>query len=106
MGHKKVYLIGWLWLGFWAMIAGFSFVSGPIMFSVARAFQGIGPALLLPNAMAIVGRTYPVGLKRNIVFSIFGACGPTGFFFGALFSALLGQLACKSNMSSYRRLHR
>jgi len=89
-----VYLIGWIWLAFSALVAGFSFVSGPIMFSVCRALQGIGPALLLPNAMAIVGRTYPVGLKRNIVFSLFGACGPTGFFFGALFSALIAQLAC------------
>lgn len=77
------------------MVAGFSFVSGPIMFSICRALQGIGPALLLPNAMAIIGRTYPIGLKRNIVFSILGACGPTGFFFGALFSSLLAQLACK-----------
>ena len=64
------------------------------MFSICRGLQGIGPALLLPNAMALVGRTYPIGLKRNIVFSIFGACGPTGFFFGALFSALIAQLAC------------
>lgn len=69
------------------------------MFSICRAFQGIGPALLLPNAMAIIGRTYPIGLKRNIVFSILGACGPTGFFFGALFSALFAQLACRNSPS-------
>ena len=61
------------------------------MLSIARAFQGIGPALLVPNAMALVGRTYPIGMKRNIVFSIFGACGPTGWTTGAVMSALLAE---------------
>ena len=83
------------------MVAGFSFASGPIMLSICRALQGIGPALLLPNAMAIIGRTYPVGLKRNIVFSILGACGPTGFFFGAMFSAVIAQLGCTCNPLSF-----
>jgi MFS family permease len=61
------------------------------MLSVARAFQGIGPALLVPNAMALIGRTFPMGVKRNIVFSIFGACGPTGWTVGAVMSALLAE---------------
>jgi MFS family permease len=61
------------------------------MLSIARAFQGIGPALLVPNAMALIGRTFPMGMKRNIVFSIFGAMGPTGWTTGAVFSALLAE---------------
>src|SRR5579871_2538302 len=61
------------------------------MLSIARAFQGIGPALLVPNAMAIIGRTFPMGVKRNIVISIFGACGPTGWTTGAVMSALLAE---------------
>lgn len=46
--------------------------------------------------MALIGKTFPVGMKKNVVFSLFGACGPTGFVFGALFSAILAQTGCKS----------
>ena len=68
-------------------MAGFSVYSGQILFDIARAFQGIGPALLLPNAIAIPGRTDPPGRRKHMVFSI------GGFTIGALFSALFGQLA-------------
>jgi MFS family permease len=61
------------------------------MLSVARAFQGIGPAIIVPNAMALIGRTFPMGVKRNIVFSIFAACAPTGWTTGAIMSALLAE---------------
>lgn len=97
-GHKRVFILGWIWYAVWSTIVGFSYApktSGSVMLSVTRGFQGIGPAILVPNAMALVGTTFPVGLKRNMVFSVFGACGPTGFVFGAIFSALLSQFACK-----------
>lgn len=92
-GHKKVYLIGWAWYAIWSLIAGLSVYSGSILFSVARGVQGIGPALLVPNGLAIIGRTYPMGQRRNIVFSLFGACAPIGATFGALFSAMFSQLS-------------
>ena len=62
------------------------------MLSTLRGFQGIGPALLIPNAMALLGRTYPVGMKKNIVFSLFGACGPIGWVVGGTFSSICAQL--------------
>ncbi|KAH0363462.1 YOR378W-like protein, partial [Aureobasidium melanogenum] len=95
-GHKRMFMIGWIWYAVTSIIVGFSYApkrNGSIMLSVARGFQGIGPAILVPNAMALIGTTFPVGLKRNMVFSAFGACGPTGFVFGAIFSALLSQFA-------------
>lgn len=55
--------------------------------------QGIGPALLVPNAIALIGRTYPVGFKRNMAFATFGAAGPTGATAGAVFGALISQEA-------------
>lgn len=58
-GHKKLYIIGLGWYAVWSMVAGLSVYSGDILFSVARGFQGIGPAIMVPNALAIVGRTYP-----------------------------------------------
>lgn len=41
-GHKKIYLIGWLWFAVWSLISGFSYNSGVVLFSVCRALQGIG----------------------------------------------------------------
>lgn len=41
-GHKKIYLIGWLWFSVWSLILGFCYKSHHILFSICRAFQGIG----------------------------------------------------------------
>ena len=94
-GHKKMYVFGWAWFSSWSIVAGASVWSGSILFSIARGFQGIGPAILVPNAMALIGRTYPMGLKKNLVFSCFGAGGPTGFVAGAVMAALFAELTCK-----------
>jgi len=103
-GHKKIFVLGWMWLALFSFMCGFAYAWGPIVFSVARGLQGIGPALLVPNAMALIGRTFPVGNKRNIVFSLFGACGPTGFLTGAAMSSLFAQKACKHTQLSHGRL--
>ncbi|OAG03103.1 MFS general substrate transporter [Paraphaeosphaeria sporulosa] len=92
-GHKKIYLIGWLWFAIWSIITGFAYTSNHVMFSICRALQGIGPALLVPNAVALIGRTLPVGKQRMIGFACFGASGPLGATAGAVFSALLAELA-------------
>ena len=38
----------------------------------------IGPAMCLLNAVAILGTTYPPGLRKNIIFAVFGAVTPGG----------------------------
>lgn len=84
---------GFFWWGFWSLIAGFAVYSGPILFDVCRALQGIGSAVCLPNAIAILGRTYRPGVRKQMMFSAFGATAPTGFVIGATFSSLLAQFA-------------
>jgi len=49
----------------------------------------MGPAFLIPNAIALIARTWPIGDKRAMVISINGACGPTGFVVGAMFSSII-----------------
>jgi MFS family permease len=74
------------WFAFWSLLAGFSTYSRcRIFFDICRAMQGIGPAFLLLNSIAILGRAYKPGRRKEMVFSIFGATAPTGFFWG-LFS--------------------
>ncbi|KAH6642157.1 hypothetical protein C7974DRAFT_408735 [Boeremia exigua] len=90
-GHKRIYLLGWLWFSVFSLITGFAYAWGSIVFSTLRALQGIGPALLIPNAVALIGRTLPAGEKRMIGFACFGACGPLGAALGAVFSALIAE---------------
>ncbi|RDW91115.1 hypothetical protein BP5796_02280 [Coleophoma crateriformis] len=92
-GHKKFFIAGFLWYGIWSILAGLSVYSNAIFFDCCRAIQGIGPAFCLPNAIAILGRTYEPGRKQEMIFSIFGASAPSGFVFGAVFSSLFAQLA-------------
>jgi MFS family permease len=97
-GHKKLFVIGWLCFSLFSLLAGFSVyvapgTQGSKFFNVMRALQGIGPAILLPNAIAILGRTYKPGKRKNMVFSLFGATAPGGATVGAAFSALLAELA-------------
>ncbi|KAK3709243.1 hypothetical protein LTR37_010981 [Vermiconidia calcicola] len=92
-GHKKILFIGWIWFSFFSLICGFSLLGGIKMLTACRAVQGMGPALLIPNGLALFGRTSPMGMKRNLAISFFGASGPCGVVSGDVFSSLLGQLA-------------
>jgi MFS family permease len=92
-GHKKMFVAGFIWFALWSLLAGFSVYSTTIFFDCCRAFQGIGPAFLLPNAIAILGRAYEPGLRKQMVFSLFGATAPTGFVVGSAFSSLLAEHA-------------
>jgi MFS family permease len=90
-GHKRLFIAGYFWFSLWSVLAGFGVYSGPILFDRCRAFQGIGPALLLPNGVAILGTTYEPGMRKAMVFSAFGAMAPGGFVSGALFSSLFAE---------------
>lgn len=87
-GYKTMLLIGFSWFSLWTLIAGLSVYSNHVLFNFARALQGIGPAICLPNGLAVLGSIYPSGRRKNIVFSIFGATAPLGSVLGATFSSL------------------
>ncbi|KAK8232200.1 hypothetical protein IWZ00DRAFT_440352 [Phyllosticta capitalensis] len=92
-GHKQVYALGYVWLSTWSALAGFAgYTHNQIFFDITRAMQGIGCAALYPTGIALFGRTYPPGMRKNIVFSIFGAMAPIGFVIGATFGSIFGQL--------------
>lgn len=94
-GHKRFFTAGFVWFGVWSLLAGFAVYvrHSPIFFDVCRAMQGIGPAFLLPNALAILGRTYPQGRRKEMIFSIFGATAPSGFLVGAIFASIFAKFA-------------
>ncbi|EPY52314.1 membrane transporter [Schizosaccharomyces cryophilus OY26] len=93
-GHKKIFICGYAWYSLWSLISGFSvYAKSIIMYDVCRAFTGIAPAFLLPNGLAILGRVYPPGKRKQLAFCAFGATAPNGFLLGAVFSGIFAQLS-------------
>ncbi|KAI9682575.1 MAG: hypothetical protein M1822_006873 [Bathelium mastoideum] len=90
-GHRRVLLVGYAWFGAFSVVAGLAVYSpGSVLFVFARVLSGIGPSLMLPNALAILGITYPPSPRKDLVFSLFGAVAPGGCIVGA---ALAGVFA-------------
>lgn len=92
-GHKKLFIIGWGWFALWSLLAGFSVCVNQTFFACCRAFQGLGPSVILPNGVAILGRTYPPGSRKNLAMSLFAAAAPNGSVIGAVFTSILSQFA-------------
>ncbi|KAL6232443.1 hypothetical protein BDW75DRAFT_232794 [Aspergillus navahoensis] len=80
-GYHRMYIIGFLWLALWSLVAGVSVYSNYILFIISRVLQ------------AILGATYAPGKKKDMLFALFGATAPNGAIMGAVFAALFSQLA-------------
>ncbi|EXJ77791.1 hypothetical protein A1O3_10020 [Capronia epimyces CBS 606.96] len=93
-GHKTMVVIGYCFLSSWSVVAGLSHYAGYELFFVARGFQGLGASLMVPNGLAVLGRTYPPGSKQKIfAFTLFGLCAPVGAYLGMIFGALFTKFA-------------
>lgn len=92
-GHKLIFTLGYFALAFWSLLTGISYYShSAIFYFVCKGFQGLCTSLLIPNGLAILGRTYPPGVKKNFIFAAFGAGTPVGFVVGCAFGAILSSL--------------
>lgn len=47
--------------------------------------------MVVPNAVAIIGTTFPPGKMRNRCLGLFGAGAPVGGWFGALMAGVLAE---------------
>lgn len=88
-GGFVVFIGGLAWHLIWALVAAFS--HNEVMIDICRALQGFGPAAFLSAGIMLLGSTYRPGWRKNLIFSIYGASAPVGFFFGILISGLAGQ---------------
>ena len=92
-GHKFLLICGYLIFSVFSVFIGMGvYVKNDVYFNIMRACQGIGPATLLPNAVALLARTYPAGKRKSFVFAMFGATAPSGFIIGALFGSIFAEL--------------
>jgi EmrB/QacA subfamily drug resistance transporter len=62
------------------------------MLIASRALQGIGAALVAPNALALIATTFPVGKPRNSAMAVYGAMSALGITLGVLLGGLLTGL--------------
>ncbi|KAH7049070.1 major facilitator superfamily domain-containing protein [Linnemannia elongata] len=81
-GHRRMFMFGLSWFALWALVVSFS--TSPIMFIMARAFQGLGAACTVPSAMALIAINHPAGPERTKAFGIFGIFGGLGGITGIL----------------------
>lgn len=88
-GHKNMLLLGGAWFALGSLIN--NFCSDFLVFNLIRGFTGMGGALILPNAVAMIGITFPPGRMRNFCLGIFGAAAPIGGYLGAVFAGVFTQ---------------
>jgi MFS family permease len=89
-GHKHTIVVAGLWWILWSLISGF--MRNIVGLSITRGLTGIGGAFMVPNAVALLGITFPPGKMRNITVGLFGAAGPIGAAGGTVFGGIFIQL--------------
>ncbi|TQN64093.1 Drug resistance protein, partial [Colletotrichum shisoi] len=88
-GGYLTFNAGLAWFFVWCLVAGFS--NNYLMLIVCRALQGLGSAAYLPAGIMLLGKSYRPGPRKNLVFALYGAFAPVGFFFGILIGGVSGQ---------------
>jgi MFS family permease len=88
-GYKRMLVIGFGWFSVWTVVVGLSVYSNFVLLVFARVLQGIGPAICLPNALAILGSVYPPGHRKAMVFAFFGAMAPVGAVIGSAIASAI-----------------
>ena len=62
LGHERCLVFGWMWFALWSLLAGISvYPHSFIFFDLCRGFQGMGVAMLIPCALALLGSVYREG---------------------------------------------
>ena len=87
LGHKRVLLFGLLLFAAASLAGGLSQGQGQLI--VARAFQGLGGAVVAPATLSVLTTTFTEGAERNRALSVWGAMGAAGGAAGALVGGVL-----------------
>src|SRR5919106_529446 len=74
------------WLAL-ALLAGLAWSEASLI--AARAFQGLGAAIITPAALSILSVTFVEGRERNIALGVWGAVGGFGAAAGVLMGGIL-----------------
>lgn len=86
IGGFAVFHGGMIWFILWTIIAGFS--RNFVMLVVCRAMEGFGAAAYLTAGISLLGQNYRPGPRKNLIFSLYGALAPMGFYAGILIAGM------------------
>lgn len=88
-GHNSILLIGSATFTVFSLVTGFC--DEYISFASARALTGVGGALIMPSAVAMLSITTPPGKLRNFCIGFFAASAPLGGWLGALLAGIFSD---------------
>jgi EmrB/QacA subfamily drug resistance transporter len=87
IGRRRLFLAGVAVFALASLLAGLAW-SEPSLIG-ARAFQGLGAAIITPAALSILSTTFVEGRERNIALGVWGAVGGFGAAAGVLLGGIL-----------------
>jgi EmrB/QacA subfamily drug resistance transporter len=76
LGRRRVFMVGVVLFTFASLLCGLAWSDEALI--GARAFQGIGAAVMTPTALSIITTTFEEGAERNKALGIWGALGGIG----------------------------
>lgn len=88
-GSYVIFNFGLIWFSIWCLIAGFS--KNYILLIVCRTLAGIGSSVFLVGGLMLLGKIYRPGPRKNLIFAMYGAVTPIGFFAGIFFGGISSQ---------------
>jgi EmrB/QacA subfamily drug resistance transporter len=87
LGRRLVFLAGVAVFTLASFLAGMAWSEASLI--GARAFQGLGAAIISPAALSILSTTFREGRERNIALGVWGAVGGFGAAAGVLLGGVL-----------------
>jgi len=76
LGRRRVFMVGIVLFTLASLLCGLAWSDQALI--GARAFQGIGAAIMTPTALSIITNTFEEGAERNKALGIWGALGGVG----------------------------
>src|SRR5262249_49580643 len=76
LGRRRVFMVGLAFFTLASLLCGLAWSDKALI--GARAFQGIGAAIMTPSALSIITTTFEEGGERNKALGIWGALGGIG----------------------------
>ena len=87
LGRRRIFLVGVVVFTLSSLFAGLAWSEASLI--TARAFQGLGAAIITPAALSILSTTFVEGRERNIALGVWGAVGGFGAAAGVLLGGIL-----------------
>src|SRR6478736_2873798 len=87
LGRRRIFLAGIIVFTLSSLLAGLAWSEASLI--GARAFQGLGAAIISPAALSILSTTLAEGRERNIALGVWGAVGGFGAAAGVLLGGVL-----------------